>query len=520
MFETLTEKLESIFKKLKGKGLLKEEDVDLALKEIRLALLEADVNFKVVKDFIQKIREKAIGKEILLKAGVRDEHDIFMALVKTGVWDENENTDLIRNETPIDFSPELVAASEKISAEAAAAGITAFSDSQRRDLRDLSLITVDGQATLDYDDALSLERVGDFYRLGIHIIDVGHFVRKEGPLDKEAQLRGSSVYMPDRKIPMLPTSLAEDLCSLKAGEDRPAVSTVLKLNKALELLDFEIFPSLVNVSQQLTYYDVNMMAEENPDIRIFREVASKFRQIRLGAGAVQITLPETHVWLGGDGEISVNRINRESPGRMLVSELMIMANWLMGRFLRDKNVPTIFRSQPKPKERLYDGVEESLYKNIMQRRLLNRFALSSKPEPHSGLGLDVYLTATSPIRKYSDLVTQRQIRAALDLEAPYTQDEIDLIIQSLELPISGIVRLQQRRHRYWIFKYLEKQIGHKFEAIVLMKRRNTFQVLIPDFMLECDLPLHGGIDLTPEDLVQVTIQRADARRDILTISVG
>ena len=462
----------------------------------------------------------AIGKEILLKAGIRDEHDIFLALVKTGVWDENINTDLIRNQTPIDFSPELMATSEKVTSQAAVAPIEISPDSQRRDLRSLSLMTIDGQATLDYDDALSLESDGDGYRLGIHIIDVGHYVRKSDPLDQEAQLRASSIYMPDQKIPMLPAGLAEGLCSLKAGVDRPAISTFVSLNQSLEIIDFEVFPSLVNVSRQLTYYDANMMADEDAEIRILREAASKFRQYRLGAGAVQITLPETHVWLNADGEVSVNRINRESPGRMLVSEFMIMGNWLMGRFLKQRNVPAIFRSQPKPKERLYQGMEDNLYKNIMQRRLLNRFVLSAKPEQHSGLGLDVYLTATSPIRKYSDLVTQRQIRAALDLEKPYSADQIDWIIQSLELPISNIVRIQQRRHRYWILKHLAKQVGRKFEAIVLMKRRNTFQVLIPDVMLECDLPLHGGIDLKPEDLVQVTIQRADARRDILNISIG
>ncbi len=461
-----------------------------------------------------------IGKDILSKVGIRDDHDIYLALVNAGVWNENENLELIRNETPIDFSTELLATYEKIAAKAALEVIKPYPDSTRRDLRALSLITIDGQATLDYDDALSLERDGDGYRMGIHIIDVGHFVRKEDPLDLEAQFRGSSVYMPDQRIPMLPAGLAENLCSLKAGEDRPAISTVVRLNQALDILDFEVFASMVNVSRQMTYYDVNMQADQDADIRILREAASKFRQFRLDAGALQITLPETHVWLAADGEISVNRINRESPGRLLVSELMIMANWLMGRFLKDQKMPAIFRSQPKPKERLYEGMEESLFKNIMQRRLLNRFALNSKPEQHSGLGLEVYLTATSPIRKYSDLVTQRQIRAALDLEDPYTHDEIDQIIQSLELPISGIIRLQQRRHRYWILKYLEKQIGQKLEAIVLMKRRNTFQVLIPDFMMECDLPLHGGIDLTPEDLVQVTIQRADARRDILTISIG
>ena len=470
--------------------------------------------------FGKESEHHAIGREILSKAGVRDEQQCFVALVNAGVWDENENLDLIRSETLTVFSPQLLAASEKIVAEAAASGIPTYPDSPRRDLRNLSLMTIDGQATLDYDDALSLERDEEGYRLGIHIIDVGHFIHKQDPLDQEAQLRGSSVYMPDLKIPMLPAGLAEDLCSLKAGQDRPAISTVVSLSPALDIIDFDVFPSLVNVSRQMTYYDVNLLADEDSDIRIFREAAAKFRRYRLDSGAVQITLPETHVWLGGDQEITVNRINRESPGRMLVSELMIMANWLMGRFLKERNLPAVFRSQPKPKERLYEGIEESVYKNIMQRRLLNRFALSSNPEQHSGLGLDVYLTATSPIRKYSDLVTQRQIRAALDLQTPYSQDEIDQIIQSLEVPISSIIRLQQRRHRYWILKYLEKQIGQKVEAIALVKRRNAFQVLIPDVMLECDLPLHGGIDLSPEDLVQVTIQRVDARREILAIAIG
>ena len=474
---------------------------------------------KSVYLFGKESEHSAIAKEILAQAGVRNENDIFNALVKAGVWDENENIDLIRYRIPIDFSPQLMSASDEIGEQAVAA-MRPSADSRRRDLRHLSLMTIDGQATLDYDDALSLEPDGDGYRMGVHIIDVGHFVRKESPLDKEAQLRASSVYMPDLKIPMLPAGLAEDLCSLKAGYDRPAISTMVKLSSALDVLDFEVFPSLINVSAQMTYYDVNMLAEDRADIALLRQTASKFRQFRLDAGAVQITLPETHVWLGPDGEITVNRINRESPGRMLVSELMIMANWLMGRFLKERSVPAVFRSQPKPKERLYNGMEEGLFKNIMQRRLLSRFALSHKPEQHSGLGLDVYTTATSPIRKYSDLVTQRQIRAALGLEVPYTQEEMDRIIQSLELPISSIVRLQQRRHRYWIFKFLEKQIGCKYEAVVLMKRRNAFQVLIPDFMLECDLPVHGGIDLTPEDLVQVTIQHADARRELLSISIG
>jgi exoribonuclease-2 len=238
------------------------------------------------------------------------------------------------------------------------------------------------------------------------------------------------------------------------------------------------------------------------------------------AGAVQISLPELNVWIGEDGEIVVNKINRESPGRMLVSELMIMANWLMAKFLTERGVPAIFRTQPSPKERLFKGNEGNLFQNVMQRRLLSRFILNHEADHHSGLGLDAYTTATSPIRKYFDLVTQRQVRAALGLEAPYSSDDIDNIISLLEQPMSTVMKIQQRRSRYWVLKYLEQRIGQKEEAIVLLKRRKNYQVLLPEYMIECDLPISGGIELNPEDFIQVTIQHVNARKDILLVYGG
>ena len=156
----------------------------------------------------------------------------------------------------------------------------------------------------------------------------------------------------------------------------------------------------------------------------------------------------------------------------------------------------------------------------MQRRLLSRFVLSPKPEHHSGLGLDAYVTATSPIRKYFDLATQRQIRAALGLEVPYTIKEIDNIIQMLEEPMNCVSKLQFNRHRYWLLKYLEKRIGQKEEAVVLYKKRNTYHILISEYMIECDLPSSSGIDLKPEDLIQITIQHVNARKNVLSVFMG
>ncbi|MEA3428164.1 MAG: RNB domain-containing ribonuclease, partial [Thermodesulfobacteriota bacterium] len=248
--------------------------------------------------------------------------------------------------------------------------------------------------------------------------------------------------------------------------------------------------------------------------------ATKFREFRLGRGAVQITLPEINIRTEEAGELAISRIQRESHGRMLVAEIMIMANWLMARFLVKHDAPAIFRAQPEPRGRLYKKNEGTLFQNWMQRKLLSRYVLGMEPEHHSGLGLEAYVTATSPIRKYYDLVTQRQIRAILGLEEPYSIEEIQRIIQLLEQPMSCVLKVQNSRHRYWLLKYLETRIGQKEEAVVLFKRKNSYQVLMKEYMIECELPVSSEIDLKPDDLIQIRLQYVNARNDVLSVYMG
>jgi exoribonuclease-2 len=307
---------------------------------------------------------------------------------------------------------------------------------------------------------------------------------------------------------------------LRADALRPAVSILVKLTPSAEIMDFEIVASLIKVDRQLTYYDVNMVAEEDKEILTLGKIAQNFRQRRLNQGALQITLPEMNIWINAEGEPAVSRINRESPARLLVSELMIMANWLMAKFLANNGQPAIFRSQPPPRDRLFKNNEGSIYQNWMQRKLLSRFALGTEAQHHSGLGLDAYVTATSPIRKYFDLATQRQIKAVLGLNAPANQEEVKRIIQAVEQRMSTVSRIQYARNRFWLLKHLEKRTGDKTEAVVLGKRRNSYLILLKEFMIECNLALSNGIVLKPEDLVQVTIQHADARKDMLSVYVG
>jgi exoribonuclease-2 len=457
----------------------------------------------------------SLGIAMLKKAGIDNIEIVFQILVKIGVWDKNENIELHRYEIPTVFSDEVM----KNAIELVDKHKDLAEFKGRLDLTDLFAMTIDGQSTLDFDDAITIENKGDHYRLGVHIADVGHFIKKEDIINKEAVNRGSSIYMTDLKLPMLPSCLAENLCSLIAGELRPAISIIIKLSRSAEIINYEIVSSLVKVKRQLTYYDVNTIANEDHEVLILQDIAKKFREKRLKQGAIQISLPDINVWLD-NGKVNVTKINRESPGRMLVSEIMIMANWLMAEFLLKHDMPAIFRSQAEPRERLYKGEEGTLFQNWMQRKFLSRFILSPEAENHSGLGLNAYVTATSPIRKCFDLITQRQLRGILGLEEPYTKEEIERLIQRLEQPMSYVSKLQHSRHRYWLLKYLERKIREEQEAIVLSRRKENYQVLLTEYMIECDLPLSSGINLKPQDLIHVTLQHVNARKNVISVFVS
>ena len=457
-----------------------------------------------------------IGMEIISRSGLDPTDGPFHLLVKLGIWNHDENLNLHRFGISDTFPPEVMEAVKQLDYQET----TLEPDGKRRDLTYLSTITIDGQGTLDFDDAISIEPEGDGFRLWIHITDVSHFLERGSAVDEEALARGSSIYMPDKRISMVPRPLAEDLCSLKEGQNRLSISVTACLDHSARVLKYEVFPSIIRVDRQMTYYDANLMVHQDPELSAIYEVAQKFRRFRLNAGAIQLTLPDMNVWIDSNREISVSQINRESPSRLMVSECMILANWLAGRFFRDQGQSTVFRSQLEPRGRLIDESGGTLYQNWMQRRLLSRVIIGLEPEPHTGLGLDVYVTLTSPLRKYVDLATQRQLRSLLGLEAPYSDEDLRFIIRAVEQPMSYITVLQRERLRYWILRFLERHVGQKQEALVLEKRRNRYVVLLTKYMIECSLPLNCGADLKPEDTILVKIERVSARSDMIGLSLA
>lgn len=463
------------------------------------------------KDFSQW----QVARDIVRLAEI-DPAKLFEVLVKLKVFDEDENIDVIIFGVELNYS----AAQSETAREIGKLGLSSLSTNSRKDFTELALITIDGQATLDYDDAISLEAYGDGYRLGLHIADVAHFIPRGSELDRKAQERCSSVYMPDMKISMLPTELSEGACSLKQDEVRPSLSAMVEMGPGFEVRRFEVVPGMVKVARQLNYHEANKEVATDGFLIMLHRIAENFRRKRLAEGAIYINLPELNLWVDENKQVFLNKINRESPMRMMVTELMIMTNWLTAEYLKQHNLPAIYRSQAAPRERLYEGMDGTLFQNWMQRRCLSRFVLGSEPERHCGLGVEAYVTTTSPIRKYSDLVAQRQLRSVHGLEKPYSRDEIDELIKTMELPMSHVARLQAGRQRYWLLKYLEPMVGQRTDAVVLVKRRNEYQVLLKDYMIECYAGAPVSATLKPGDCVSVTLQRVNARADQISVFVS
>ncbi len=455
---------------------------------------------------------KMIARSILKKSPLNSAEQLFNVFVQAGIWEQNENINILAMQIPTSFAKDVLEQEKQL----AATQTNFFDDPLRKDLTNIPLITIDGQSTLDFDDAISLENTETGYTLGIHIIDVDAFIKSDDPVDIAARDRASSIYMPDDKLPMIPSKLSEDLCSLKENAIRPGISTIVKMNRFFEIQDFTIIPSIIKVHKQMSYAEANLLNGQNDPITTLYKIATQLREKRLKAGAVQITLPEVNVWIEENQEIGYSKIDRENPSRMLVSEMMILANTLMAQFLGNNDMPAVFRSQAEPSQRLFKGIETSLILNFMQRKHLSRAIIGTKPQAHSGLGVKAYVTATSPIRRYHDLLTQRQIKAVLGYGKAYSKDELDYILQTVSINIANAGRAQAMRKRYWITKHLESMRGSTYEALVIDSYRDHYNILIKEFMLEAKLPT-GGIKPKSGDIIQVTIQHADARREQLSL---
>ncbi|MCB2186188.1 MAG: RNB domain-containing ribonuclease [Deltaproteobacteria bacterium] len=458
--------------------------------------------------------QSKLAKEIVTLAEVGGRAQLFRLLVRLGVFQPHENLALRRE----GLSKSFPAAVED---EAACLAAGLDPNDGREDLTELYTFTIDGAFTTDFDDALSFEPTADGGGvLGVHITDAAELIRPGSLLDREALNRGSSLYLPDDRIPMLPPRLSEDALSLRQGELRPAFSTLARLDAAGDLVDYRLVRSRIQVKRRLTYDETDHLLESDPHLGGLYTMCEALKKKRQAAGAYFLPLPEVLVGVDEEGQVWVRRVDREGPSREMVAETAILANWLMASFLESQGVPALFRRQPPPPEAFQAGDPADIYLHFRQRRLLNPVDLSTKPGLHSSLGVEPYTHATSPIRRYLDLLMQRQLGAVLaGLPPMYSEKELKDLAQFVEPQVRRGGRVRNSRQRYWILQWLLERRGQVLPALVMEQQQRRWQLLITDVMLLTTVPLLKGLNLEPGQEIGVRIEQANPFEDILKVKV-
>jgi ribonuclease R len=404
----------------------------------------------------------------------------------------------------------------------------------RLDLRGMLTVTIDPATARDFDDAISLSRDDQgHWSLGVHIADVGHFVKPGSALDRAARLRGTSVYLPDRVLPMLPEVISNSLASLQAGRTRYALSVLLELSPEGVVMECRFARSAIRVEQRFTYEQAQEIMV-NPDrspkettaevagmLRLMLELAMILRQRRFARGALELNLPEVEIELGDQGEVAHARLLRHDESHQVIEEFMLAANEAVASYLSERQVPFLRRAHADPEPHKLEEFAEFVRslgltlelpqsRHELQRilreacgrpeehavhygllRSLKQAAYTPEHEGHYALASQNYCHFTSPIRRYPDLQVHRQLTALLEGRKP--KGKLD------ELLVLGdhCTRMERRAEaaereliRVKLLTHLETRIGESFHAIVIG---------VEDFGLFCrlvELPVEGLIHVT------------------------
>jgi len=457
--------------------------------------------------------ESDIARKILKSAGLHKVHDPFHLLVKAGIWSANENIPLLRNELPVNFS---LAARQQAELILQRGQNELFEDSGRTDLTHLAPITIDGPTTLDFDDALSIEEQDGNYLVGIHISDVAHYVRPGDPLFAEAMRRGTSIYFPEGQVPMLPRHLSQGICSLIQDETRATLSFMILLSAEAEVLRVRITPSIIRVKRRLTYDEVDRMLDTDREIKLLNMLRKKLRIHRLANGALLLPFPDVNIFIDHHGKVHISLGKSDTPARTIVSEMMILANSEAAKYVADRMVPGIFRSQPPLQKRIVHGEDDDLFQNTLQRKNMSRGELSTTAKSHSGLGVSHYSTITSPIRRLLDLVMQHQLNSIVRRQEPcFTEEMCKDFTSVLSRTLTTANNVRNQRQRYWLLKYLADKQGQYLDALVIQAGPKRVNLILLDILMDIDLPTPGNKGIKPNTMVKVRIVKSEPLDNIV-----
>ncbi len=416
-----------------------------------------------------------------------------------------------QNDLPLQFPDEVLEAARKVPKTIKKSELAG-----RRDLRERTVVTVDGEDAKDLDDAVYVEQIAkDEYLLGVYIADVSYYVTEDSTLDKEARERGTSVYLVDRVLPMLPERLSNGICSLNAGKDRLAMACEMHIDSMGTVLSYEIFPAVINVRHRLSYNIVrailagdSTMCGRYEDILPMVARMDILRQIlhdkRARRGAVDFELPEQKVIL--DEKLHpvdiVQRIHGNAES--IIEEFMLAANETVAKHMFDAHWPFIYRVHDIPsEERMQEFAkllanfnikfrvkEETEPKDIQQavaevagrleERLITTVALRSMKQAvyqtdnigHFGLAAKYYTHFTSPIRRYPDLIVHRLLRAWMQQpklkgsEVEPLEEKLDVIAEHSSIRERAAADAERATVDLKMCEYMAGHIGEEYDGII------------------------------------------------------
>lgn len=386
----------------------------------------------------------------------------------------------------------------------------------RVDLTDQVIFTIDGDDTKDIDDAVSIEKLANGnYKLGVHIADVSYYVKEGDPLDNDAMQRGTSVYLVDRVIPMLPHELSNGICSLNPNVDRLAISCVMEINKQGKVEKYDIFESVIRSRIQMTYKKVNKFLEENiivegyeefaPHLALMQELAQILRKMKHDRGYINFDVDEAKILVDENCHPTEITLRNRGKGEMLIEDFMIAANECVAEHIYHMGLPFIYRVHEYPKEeriRSYlnfvsllgyqtVGNIKDIHPKTMQKileslsdkpeyKILSSLLLRSmqkavyKPENlgHYGLASKYYTHFTSPIRRYPDTTVHRLLRTylfqhKLDNETiNHWQEKLPFVAEHSSKMERASVDCEREVEDMKMAEYMEDHIGEEFEGII------------------------------------------------------
>ena len=445
-------------------------------------------------------------------------------LVDLGQWERHHLPSLENTTWQAGFSAELEDEARRL-VDLAATELPG--DERRRDLTGLHTVTIDDADTRDIDDGLCLEHGPDgAARLWIHIADPGRLVAADSPLDREARRRASSLYLARGPLPMFPEVLSTGPMSLRMGQRSAALSLWVELAEDGAVAGYGLEPSWVRPAYRLTYADADELIElAPPQERYLNEIHAlmeRRRRWRLARGALDLDQPEGRIRcdeLGAQLEIT-----EPSPSRTLVAEAMILAGAVIASLGQEQGLALPYRSQlaaELPGEAELQGLPPGPVRHAAIKRCLSRGLLGTTPAPHFSLGLPCYVQATSPIRRYNDLLVQRQLLAHQQGQPVLVEAELGALLGDLEGAIRQGLQIAREDQRHWQQVWFEAQEQHQWPGLFLRWLRPQDRlglVHLPDLAMDLAAECHG--DPVPGDALLVRLQQVDSLRDLLRFTAA